>query len=292
MSVDLITHPSMDTADPDWAHDQEAGAGPWRAVRGTAAETLALAGRRLRHLRRSPGRLVGLVMNPVVMLIAVGYLFKNAIVVPGGTHYQDYLMAGVAAQVGLAGIGPTAISVSLDLRSGLADRLRSLPISRAAVLIGHSLSDTLVGLGALALVLLVGLGLGWRPDCGVLGLLGGIGILAVFIFAMVWVGILLGLCVSSAESIDSVGALVLVAFSFLSNAILAAQTMPAWIRPVIEWNPVSAVATECRHLWGNPVFAETGYPATHAGLVIVISLGALLAVVTTLSLRRFRGGSV
>ncbi len=251
-------------------------------------ETLALAGRRLRHLRRAPGRLVGVVLNPLVMLLAVGYLLKGAIVPPHGGRLQDYLMPGIAMQVGLAGIGPTAISVALDLRAGLMDRFRSLPISRAAVLVAHALGDALVGLGVLAVISLVGLAIGWRTHGDPLSILAGFGMAAAFIFVMVWVGILLGMLVGNVESIDSIGALVLVICTFLSNAVFSPTSLPNWLRPVVQWNPVSAVADSCRHLWGGPVQASSGVPGQHPYLVAGFWLVALLAATATLSMRRFR----
>ncbi|GGR44854.1 hypothetical protein GCM10010497_55350 [Streptomyces cinereoruber] len=255
-------------------------------------ETFALAGRRLRHLRRTPGRLVGIVLNPLVMLLAVGYLFKDAIVAPQGGDYQEYLMAGIAVQVGLAGIGPTAISIAMDLRAGLMDRFRSLPISRAAVLVAHALADLLVGLAVLAVITLVGLAIGWRPHGDPLSVAAGFAVAGGFIFVMVWVGITLGMMVKNVESIDSIGALVLVVCTFLSNAVFPAAAMPAWLRPVVEWNPISAVADSCRHLWGNPTANSTGFPGEHPHLVVSMWFAVLLVGTVWTSLSRFRRAAV
>ncbi|MEV6598121.1 ABC transporter permease [Actinoplanes sp. NPDC051346] len=251
-------------------------------------ETFALARRRLSHLRRTPGRLVGVVMNPLVLLLAVGYLFENAIATPSSGRYIDYLMAGVLLQVGLASIGPTAISVAMDLKLGMMDRFRSLPISRAAVTVGHSLSDTVTGIVGVVLVSLVGLALGWRPhgDPWEIGL--GFLTVIVFVHAMVWVGILLGQTVRNLESIDSIGALVLVVFSFLSNAVFPAQAMPQWIQPFVEWNPTSATATWCRQLWGLSEPSGEGFVPQHPGLVALVAVGTLLVAAVWASLRRFR----
>jgi ABC-2 type transport system permease protein len=256
-----------------------------------AVEIFALAGRRLRHLLRAPGRLIGVIMNPLVTMIAMGYLFKTSIVVPGGGNYPEYLMAGAAVQVGLASVGPTAIAVSMDLKGGLVDRFRSLPISRTAVLIGHTLADLVSSLAGLVVVMLVGFALGWRPNNGFLGLLAGFGVLAVFIYVMLWVGVLLGMCVSSLESIDSFGGLIVVVFSFMSSAFLASSQFPNWIRPFAEWNPVSSVSNAVRRLWGNPVASGDGFALHNPGVVIVIALGVVLTVTTVLSFRRYRTAS-
>ncbi|MER5551558.1 ABC transporter permease [Streptomyces sp. NPDC002793] len=251
-------------------------------------EIVVLAGRRLRHLGRAPGRLVGVALNPLVILIAVGYLFKNAIDVPPGERYQDYLMAGTAMQVGLACIGPTAVSVALDLRTGLMDRFRSLPVSRPAVLVAHALGDWLIGLAVLVLVALAGLGIGWRPQGGPLSIAAGFGVAAAFILVAVWAGIVLGVLVRNAESIDSVGALVLVVCTFLSNAVLPTRSLPGWLQPVVEWNPVSAFADSCRHLWGTPARSAGGFPVDHPYLTATMWGAVLLSAAVWIGLRRFR----
>ncbi|WFB86090.1 MULTISPECIES: ABC transporter permease [Streptomyces] len=267
-----------------------AGRAPVSAVL-PVTEIVVLAGRRLRHLGRAPGRLVGVALNPLVMLLAVGYLFKNAIDVPQGERYQDYLMAGIAMQVGLACIGPTAVSVALDLRTGLMDRFRSLPVSRPAVLVAHALGDWLIGLGVLALIALAGLGIGWRPQGDPLSIAAGFAVAAGFVMVAVWVGIVLGVLVRNAESIDSVGALVLVLCTFLSNAVFPARSMPGWLRPVVEWNPVSAFADSCRRLWGTPAQTGTGFPAEHPYLTATVWGAVLLAGALWIGLRRFRASA-
>ncbi|MFI6206355.1 ABC transporter permease [Streptomyces sp. NPDC051041] len=252
-----------------------------------ALESLAVAGRRLRRLRRAPGRLVGIVMNPLVSMIVLGYLFQGSLAVTGG-DYQEYLFAGVAAQAGLAGIGPTAVAVATDLRGGLVDRFRSLPISRPAVLFGHTLGDLAVGLIGLAVVTVLGVLFGWRPDSGPLSVLAGFLLLAVFMYAMLWVGVLLGLFSRNLETINVVAGLVTVLFSFLSNAFQSVDRLPGWLRPLAEWNPVSAVVTRTRELWGNPTATGGGFPAEHTSLAIAVSLGAVFVLTVILSLRRYR----
>jgi ABC transporter DrrB family efflux protein len=249
-----------------------------------------VAGRRLRRLRRAPGRLVGIIMNPIIVLVAFGYLLGGSMVAPGHANYTEYIFAGGLMQVGLAGITPTAVAVALDLRSGLVDRLRSLPISRATVLIGNSLGDWVMGLLGIAVVTLAGLGLGWRPHAGPLAVLAGFGVAAVFVYAMVWVGIMLGLLWGNLETIESVGGLLAVLFSFLSTGFISPDKMPALVRPIAEWNPVSAVVTAVRQLWGNPQNID-GFAVTNHTLVVVVSIAVVLLVTGTISVRRYRTSS-
>ncbi|MER7786609.1 ABC transporter permease [Streptomyces sp. NPDC097640] len=258
-----------------------------RALASAMIEIETVAGRRLRRLRRAPGRLVGIIMNPIIVLVAFGYLLGESVVAPGNSDYTEYIFAGGLMQVGLAGITPTAVAVALDLRSGLVDRMRSLPISRATVLIGNSLGDLVMGVLGIAVVTLAGLILGWRPHADPLSVLAGFGVAAVFIYAMVWVGIMLGLLWRNLETIESVGGLIAVLFSFLSTGFISPDKMPALVRPVAEWNPVSAVVTAVRQLWGNPQNVS-GFAATHSALVCVVSLAAVLLITGVISMRRYR----
>jgi ABC-2 type transport system permease protein len=257
-------------------------------MRTALYEVAALAGRRLMHLRSAPGRLVGMTFNSLITILAVGYLFAGSIKVPGGGSYQEYLMAGAAAQIGLAGIAPTAIGVSVDLQRGLTDRFRSLPITRGSVLIGHSIGDLVVGLVALAIVSVVAALAGWRVHTGFLPVVGGFVLVAMFIYVMIWIGVLLGMTLRNVESIDSLGGIVVIVFSFLSNAFLSTETLPPWIRPFAEWNPVSSVTNACRRLWGNPIVTDSGFPGRNPVVVVVVSFVLLLIVGTVLSFRRYR----
>jgi len=256
----------------------------------TVTEILTIAGRRLRRLRRAPGRLVGVIMNPIIVLIAFGYLLGGSMVLPGGSSYAEYIFAGGLMQVGLAGISPTAVAIAMDLRSGLVDRLRSLPISRSAVLVGNTLGDLAMGVVGLFVVIIVGFVLGWRPHNGILATLAGFGMVIVFIYAMVWVGVLLGLMWKNLETIESVSGLIAVGFSFLSTGFISPEQMPALIRPIAEWNPVSAVVTVCRELWGNPQYVS-GFAVENSWLVVIVSLAAVLTVTSVISVRRYSSWS-
>ncbi|MER7346940.1 ABC transporter permease [Streptomyces aurantiacus] len=265
---------------------QVAGVGAG-ALASALIEIETVAARRLRRLRRAPGGLVGIIMNPIIVLVAFGYLLGASVEVPGGSDYSEYIFAGGLMQVGLAGITPTAMAVALDLRSGLVDRLRSLPISKATVLIGHSIGDLVTGLFGMAVVTVVGLALGWRPHGDPLSVLAGFAVAAAFVYAMVWVGIMLGLLWRNPETISSIGGLIAVLFSFLSTGFISSEKMPALVRPIAEWNPVSAVVTVVRQLWDNPQHVS-GFAATHSVLVAVLSLTAVLLVAGAISMRRYR----
>jgi ABC-type multidrug transport system permease subunit len=258
------------------------------AMGDAVAEVLALAGRRLTHLRNVPGRLLAITLNPLITMLAIGYVFKDAVIVPGGGSYPEFLFPAALMQVGLAGIAPTAIAVATDLNGGLTDRFRSLPITRPAVLIGHSLGDLVVGLIALVITVASGLLVGGRVHGDVFSLLGGFALLVVFLYAMIWVGILLGLSLRNPEAIDGIGAVTSLGLSFLSNAFMSISLLPVWLRPVAEWNPVSSVTTAVRRLWGTPVEETGGFPTQHPGVVVAITLIVTLVVAGSLSFRKYR----
>jgi len=116
----------------------------------------------------------------------------------------------------------------------------------------------------------------------------GFELLAAFVYVMIWVGVLLGMSLRNVESIDALGGIAVVVLSFLSNAMISTDRLPAWIRPVAEWNPVSSVVTACRRLWGNPTAVATDFPAANPGVVLAVSLGVLLIVAMSWSFRRYR----
>ncbi|MFG3253794.1 ABC transporter permease [Streptomyces sp. NPDC048172] len=264
------------------------GGGPAAAL----SDILALTGRHLRHLKRTPEKIVAVALTPVAMVVILGYLFASVVSVGQG-EYHDYVMAGVFAQVGLTCVGITALGVAGDMGKGLIDRFRSLPVARPAVLFSHTAADLVPALCSMAAVGGVGLLVGWRIERGVLPALGGFALLIAFAYAMLWLGALLGLVMRNAEAINGVSALVLVIASFLSSSFMPLQGLPAWLRTVTEWSPVSTVSESCRVLWGNaPAAHGSGLPVEHPVLVASLTVGAMIVVLVPVCLRTFRTAAV
>jgi ABC-2 type transport system permease protein len=262
---------------------------PGRALLGGLVETAILTGRRLRHLKRSPGELLAVTLTPVTMVVVLGYLLDKTITLPGGAEYLDFMMAGVGAQVALATFGTSSIAMAEELRNGLADRFRSLPVGRASVLLAQSLSDLVLTAAGMAVAAGMGWLLGWRIHTGLLPGLAGFGLLLALTFLLSWLGILVGLRLRSMPAVNSLSGLVLVVGSFLSSAFVPADDLPGWLRPVAEWNPVSTVVTGCRRLWGNPaVGGSDGLAATHPIPVALVTIAVLLAVAVVLGARAYR----
>lgn len=253
------------------------------------SDTLALTGRRLRHLRRTPGELLAVTLTPVSMVIVLGYLLNTAIVLPGGTGYLDFMMAGVGAQVALTCFGTSAFAIAEDLGNGLVDRFRSLPIARVPVLLAQSLADLLLTAVGMVVASAVGWAFGWRIHTGFLPAAAAFGLLLALTFLLSWAGILAGLKIRSLPAVNSFAGIVLVLGSFLSSAFVPPTSLPGWLRPIAEWSPVSTVVAACRRLWGNPA-ADTGdsLASTHPGPVALATITILLSAVILLSARLYR----
>ncbi|MFG1945423.1 ABC transporter permease [Nonomuraea sp. NPDC048826] len=252
-----------------------------------ARDAYLLAGRRSRHLLRAPGKLISVTLNPLIMLFTIGYLFAGSILVPSSGDYLEFIMAGIAAQVALTSVAPSSLGMAMELRDGLIERLRSLPTSPFAVLLGYTLSELLLAVTGLFLVSGVGSLMGWRTRGGFADTLTAFALIVVFIYAMIWVGVLLGLAVRAPEVIGPIAALVLIVPSFLSNAFLSVTGLPGWARVLAEWNPVSALVTLCRRLWGTPTISGSSLPELYPGALLCVSLVALFATTITLSLRAY-----
>lgn len=252
------------------------------------ADIGALTGRQALRTLRSPGKFIGIAMNPVVMILALGLIFEKAMKVPPGIDYRSYIVAGVAVQVGLACIGPTAISVAVDQKSGMVRRLRTMPPPALTSLIAQKFADLAAAFAALILVSLIGVLLGWRPESSFGDVAAGYAQLILFYGATIAVGIVLGLLFDDPESIEPIGAGLLVLFSFLSNAFFDPSVMPTPIRVVAEWNPVSMVATTCRELWGNGVPPNPSFTVEHALPLSVASSLVLIVVCYTFAARLLR----
>jgi ABC-2 type transport system permease protein len=234
--------------------------------------------RELAHWARQPVRvLVGLVF-PVMLLLMFGYLVGGGRGVEG--EYVDYLVPGMLALTMAFGLEATMIAVTQDLNKGVIDRFRSMPMANGAVLVGRSAADMLQSVLSLAAMIGVGLAIGWRVHGGVGGLLAAVGLLLLFRFAMLWIGIHRAMVAGKPEMVQAVQILVW-PVGFLSNAFATPESMPGWLGTVVDWNPMSQTATAVRDQLGGP-----GGEAGHVWAAVLWPL-ALLAVFFPLALRRF-----
>lgn len=234
--------------------------------------------RELARWGRQPVAVVVNLVFPVMLLLMFGYLVGGGRGVSG--DYLDFLVPGMLALTMAFGLEGTMIAVTQDMNKGVLDRFRSMPMADGAVLVGRSAADMLQS--ALGLVVLFGVAaaLGWRAHGGPAAFLGAVGLLLLFRFAMLWIGIHLALVAGRPEMVQAVQILVW-PVGFLSNAFATPGSMPGWLATVVGWNPLSHTATAVRDLFGGP-----GGEPGHVGAAIAWPL-ALLAVFFPLAVRRF-----
>ena len=248
----------------------------WWAMKNT----LVLARRSIARIAREPEQLSDVTIQPVIFVLLFIYVFGSAIHLPGSGNYHQYLISGMFG-MSMAGTAPgTAVGLTADMSTGLIDRFRSLPVARSAVLAGRALAD--LAAQALGVLVLAGTGLavGWRIRGGVGDAALALGLSLLFAFAMTWAGACAGMLLRSPESAQALGFIVFLPLSFVSNAFVPTQGMPAWLRDFADWNPISALAATCRQLFGggNPASDAAAWPMQHPELAVLAWSVALIAV--------------
>jgi ABC-2 type transport system permease protein len=246
--------------------------------------------RNLIKIKRIPDLLIFSTIQPIMFVVLFAYVFGGSIAIPG-VNYREYLMAGIFTQTVAFGSGITAIGLADDLQKGIIDRFRSLPMSRAAVLIGRTTSDLLNNVFVLLIMVICGLAVGWRIHTEPAEAAVGFVVLLLFGYAMSWVAAVIGLSVSSVEVAQSAGFIWMFPLTFVSSVFVASASLPGWLQPVAEWNPISAVALTMRDSWGNAgsaVARGDGFPASHPLMLSLLWILGIIAVFMPLAISRYR----
>jgi ABC-2 type transport system permease protein len=260
---------------------------PLARLRWAIVDAWTITERDLLHWVRQPAPVIVGLLFPVMLVLMFGYLFGGAMSVPGGGDYREFLMPGMFAMTIFFGIEATMIAVTTDAAKGVTDRFRSMPMAPSAVVVGRSAADMLNSMLGLTVMLACGLAVGWRWHNGVGSALVAVGLLLLLRFALLWVGIYLGLRIKSPEAVMAVQILVW-PLCFLSNTFAPPATMPGWLGAIVEWNPLSATVAATRELFGNPGWGGESWIAQHALLMAIVWPLALLAVFFPLSVRSYR----
>jgi ABC-2 type transport system permease protein len=244
-------------------------------------DTLLISRRHLLLTWRTPQIMILSAVMPVVFVLLFRYVFGGAIHVAGYVHYVDYLIPGILVQTVLFGGSSTAVGMAEDLASGMTDRFRSLPTHRGAILAARTLADLVRLTYTVALVLAVGLLVGFRFHTTPLHAVVGITVALLFGYACSWLFALLALIVRQTETAQLAAFLVTFPLAFASSIYAAPATMPTWLRDFADNQPVSKVVdalrglTETRTLQPRPLLYAVAW-----------SLG-LLIVASVLATRRF-----
>jgi daunorubicin/doxorubicin transport system permease protein len=224
-----------------------------RPPRPTAASAaLTFAWRAMLKIKHVPEQLADVIGIPVIFTLMFTYLFGGALA--GDTHaYLQFLLPGTLVMAAVLITVYTGVNLNTDIATGAFDRFRSLPIWRPAPILGGLIGD--VGRYLLGSALVVGLGvaMGFRPQGGAAGVLAGIGLVVLFAFALSWVWTTLALVLRTPSSVQVAGLLVLFPLTFASNAFVDPHTMPGWMRAAVEANPISHLVSAERGLMHGDV---------------------------------------
>ncbi|HEY6781539.1 MAG TPA: ABC transporter permease [Thermoleophilaceae bacterium] len=244
------------------------------------SDTLVLTWRNLLRIPRAPDLLIGFTVQPIMFVLLFVYVFGGAIQTPGH-DYVDFLMPGIIVQTMAFGGFVTALGLADDLRKGLVDRFRSLPMARSAVLAGRTLADVCTNSISLTIMIVVGLLVGFHFTANAAEIVGGLLLMLLFGFAFSWIFAFLGLSASSAESAQSLGFVVIFPLTFASSAFVPTDSMPSWLQTFADVNPFTTTVDAMRALWigdpaGNDIWGAIAW-----------SVG-LIAVFAPLSVARYR----
>jgi ABC-2 type transport system permease protein/oleandomycin transport system permease protein len=209
--------------------------------------TLTLAWRSLVQIKHNPMELLDLSIQPIMFVLLFTYVFGGAIAGSPG-DYLPFMLPGIIVQNALFATMTTGFGLNTDLTKGVFDRLRSLPVARWAPLAGRILADTVKQAWSFALLLGVGMILGFRLGNGPLGLLGAFALLLTFSLAASWISVLVGVLVSEPEKVQIFGFTVIFPLTFTSNVFVQTESMPGWLQAWVRLNPVSVVADALRGL--------------------------------------------
>ncbi len=245
-----------------------------------------VAGRNLLTIVRLPQLLVFSTIQPVIFVLLFRYAFGGAIGgLPQGLPYVDYLMPGIFAQTVAFGAMSTGIGLADDLSKGLIERFRSLPMARSAVLTGRILADLVRNVFVVILMCVVGFAVGFRIHTNPLEFLGGLLVLLAFGCALSSMFALIGLSVPNAESAQAAGFPLLGPLVFASSAFVPVNTMPGWLQPFAEYQPVSVVIDAVRACAVGAEFGPDALPLVLGALAWTVGI---LAVFGPLAVRRYR----
>jgi ABC transporter DrrB family efflux protein len=254
-----------------------------RGAETSITDTTVVTGRNLRHFWRQPDLLIFSTIQPVMFVLLFVYVFSGAIgkALPPGVSYVDYLLPGIFVQSVTFRASQTAVGLSEDLRLGVIDRFRSMPMARSAVLVGRTSADLVRNILIIGLMIVVGYLVGFSFQAGVLAALGCVAIIAAWGVALSWIFAFVSLVVRGAESAQTAGFVILFPLVFASSVFVPVSTLPDWLQTIAKVSPVTLVADAAR------TFASTGGVPDSLGWSLAWIVG-ILAVFVPLSVWRYR----
>jgi ABC-2 type transport system permease protein len=254
-----------------------------------------VAKRNLIKIKRVPDLLVFTTLQPIMFVVLFAYVFGGAIKLgngsDGGQAYREFLIAGIFAQTMIFGATITGAGLADDMKKGIIDRFRSLPMSQSAVLVGRTLSDVANNVIVFIVMGLTGLVVGWRIRSSILEALGGFVLLLFFAYSFSWVMAYVGLLAPSPEVVNNAAFIVIFPLTFIANTFVPVNTLPGPLKTFAEWNPVSTVTQAARELFGNIPAGTPGpdsWALQHASLYTLMWAVVILLVFVPITNRQYR----
>lgn len=246
------------------------------SLRETLDQTLAMAWRATKKMRRNPEQFFDVTLQPILFTAMFAYIFGGAI--SGSVaDYLPLIIPGILAQTALTACMASGTQMREDMEKGVFDRFKSLPIARIAPLAGPMLADLIRYGTAATITIAVGLAMGYRPGGGVAGTLAGWALTIFAGSALSWIFVWLGTVVRSSQAVMGIGMMIMFPLTFLSNAFVPTQTLPGWLEAFVNVNPVSHVVTAVRDLMNDgAVTGQVGWALL--GCTVVAAVFAPLAV--------------
>jgi ABC transporter DrrB family efflux protein len=244
-------------------------------------DAMTVAGRNLIAYRRVPQLLVFSTIQPVIFVLLFRYVFGGAVQSLPGVPYVDFLIPGIFVQTTVFGAIGAAVGLATDLKSGLLERFRSLPMARSAVLAGRTLADLARNVFVTALMAVVGFAVGFRVHTGALAFLFAMVLVLLFGYCLSWVFATVGLAVGDPETAQAAAFPVMAPLVFASSAFVPVSSMPGWLQPFANHQPVSVTASAVRAL-------VIGGPTTTYVLQALAWCAAILLVFVPVAVRRYR----
>jgi ABC-2 type transport system permease protein len=242
--------------------------------------TMTFGWRGMLKVKHVPEQLLDVTITPVMFVVMFTYLFGGAIAGSTGDYLQ-YILPGILVMSVLFTTVYSGVALNTDLTKGVVDRFRSLPIARAAPLVGSVVGDSVRYLVAGTVIIVLGVILGYRPGAGMPGVIAALALVIVFAFGLSWVFTTLGLLLRSPNAVMNAGFMAIFPLTFLSNVFVEPETLPSVLKAFVEVNPISILATASRGLM-------EGSAATGDIAIVLATAAALTAVFAPLTTHLYR----
>lgn len=254
------------------------------------SDGLVTTKRNLLKIARLPDLLVFSTVQPIMFVLLFTYIFGSAVTIPG-IDYTDYLMAGIFVQTVIFGATITGAGLAEDIKRGIIDRFRSLPMAQSAVLVGRTTSDLINNALVITIMAITGFVVGWRIHTPIWEAAAGFGLLLLFSYAISWLMATVGLSVSSVEVVQNASFIVIFPLTFIANTFVPVDNFPPVLKAFANWNPVSAVTQAVRELFGNtsPALPPPDvWPMQNAVLASLLWVVIFLVVFVPLAISRYK----